>query len=199
MEKKIIINIGRQFGCGGKKLADALGAKLGIPVYDNELLIKAAESSGVSEEFFRRCDEKKNFFNLGFARNAINDEGLFELQSKVIREIADEGSAIFVGRASDYVLRDRECLNIFITAPLPARIKAVAERCGLPAEDAEKLIHRKDDARKSWYNFFTLKRWGIAANYDLCINSTLLGIDGTADFIIDFARRRGLLGETVLK
>ncbi len=193
MEKKIIINIGRQFGCGGKRIASALSERLGIPVYDNELLIKAAERSGVSEEFFLRCDEKKSFFQLSFSQNAINDEGLFEIQSKVIRDIAQENSAIFVGRASDYILRDMECLNVFITAPMPNRIKAVAERCCLSEEEAEKLILRKDNARKSWYNFFTLKRWGLAANYDLCIDSTLLGIDGTADFIIDFAKRRGMI------
>ena len=185
--------MGRQFGSGGRTVASMIGEKLGIEVYDNELILKAAERSGVKPEFFRHNDEKKRFFTLGYSQNAINDEGLFKIQSDTIRGIAENGSAVFVGRAADYVLRDMKCLDVFVCAPFEWRRNLVAERSGLSPDDAAKLIQKKDKSRESWYNFFTFGNWGVASNYDLCLDSSILGLEGTADFIIDFARRAGLL------
>ena len=193
MENRIIINIGRQFGSGGRTIASMIGEKLGIDVYDSELVLKAAEQSGVRPEFFRHNDEKKRFFTFGYAQNAINDEGLFKIQSDTIRGIAESGSAVFVGRAADYVLRDMKCLDVFVCAPFEWRRDLVSERAKMSPEDAAKLIQKKDKSRESWYNFFTFGNWGVASNYDLCLDSSILGLEGTADFIIDFARRAGLL------
>ena len=193
MENRIIINIGRQFGSGGRAVASIIGEKLGVEVYDNELILKAAERSGVKPEFFRHNDEKKRFFTFGYSQNAINDEGLFKIQSDTIRGIAESGSAIFVGRAADYVLRDMKCLDVFVCAPFEWRRDLVSERAKMSPEDAAKLIQKKDKSRESWYNFFTFGNWGVASNYDLCLDSSILGLEGTADFIIDFARRAGLL------
>ena len=193
MENRIIINIGRQFGSGGRTVASIIGEKLGVEVYDNELILKAAERSGVKPEFFRHNDEKKRFFTFGYSQNAINDEGLFKIQSDTIRGIAESGSAIFVGRAADYVLRDMKCLDVFVCAPFEWRRDLVSERAKMAPEDAAKLIQKKDKSRESWYNFFTFGNWGVASNYDLCLDSSILGLEGTADFIIDFARRAGLL------
>ena len=193
MENRIIINIGRQFGSGGRTVASIIGEKLGVEVYDNELILKAAERSGVKPEFFRHNDEKKRFFTFGYSQNAINDEGLFKIQSDTIRGIAESGSAIFVGRAADYVLRDMKCLDVFVCAPFEWRRDLVSERAKMSSEDAAKLIQKKDKSRESWYNFFTFGNWGVASNYDLCLDSSILGLEGTADFIIDFARRAGLL------
>ena len=193
MENRIIINIGRQFGSGGRTVASIIGEKLGVEVYDNELILKAAERSGVKPEFFRHNDEKKRFFTFGYSQNAINDEGLFKIQSDTIRGIAESGSAIFVGRAADYVLRDMKRLDVFVCAPFEWRRDLVSERAKMSPEDAAKLIQKKDKSRESWYNFFTFGNWGVASNYDLCLDSSILGLEGTADFIIDFARRAGLL------
>ena len=193
MENRIIINIGRQFGSGGRTVASIIGEKLGVEVYDNELILKAAERSGVKPEFFRHNDEKKRFFTFGYSQNAINDEGLFKIQSDTIRGIAESSSAIFVGRAADYVLRDMKCLDVFVCAPFEWRRDLVSERAKMSPEDAAKLIQKKDKSRESWYNFFTFGNWGVASNYDLCLDSSILGLEGTADFIIDFARRAGLL------
>ena len=193
MGNRIIVNMGRQFGSGGRTIASMIGEKLGIEVYDNELILKAAERSGVKPEFFRHNDEKKRFFTLGYSQNAINDEGLFKIQSDTIRGIAENGSAVFVGRAADYVLRDMKCLDVFVCAPFEWRRNLVAERSGLSPDDAAKLIQKKDKSRESWYNFFTFGNWGVASNYDLCVDSSILGLEGTADFIIEFARRAGLL------
>lgn len=201
-EKHVIINIGRQFGGGGKRVADALGRKLGIPVYDNELIAAAAEKSGYSKDFFKKRDEHKSVFTLSnifsttnrysAGESFLNDNALFKIQSDVIRDIAQKGSAIFVGRASDYVLRDMDCLDVFLTAPLELRIKDVAQREGISEEQAASLVARQDKDRESYYNYLTFGHWGVASNYDLCIDSSILGIEGTADFIIDFARKRGM-------
>ncbi len=191
MDKHIIINVGRQFGSGGKSVASSLGKKLGIPVYDNELIIKAAAESGISPELFRRTDEKKRIVELGFNTSGLSDREIFRIQSKAIRDIALGSSAIFVGRASDYVLRDMDCLDVFITAPDENRRARVRKRMGISDEEAARLIVKMDKARESYYNFFTFGHWGVASNYDLCIDSSILGIDGTADVIIDFARRSG--------
>ena len=203
MDKKIIINIGRQFGGGGLGVASELGRKLGIPVYDRELILKAAQDSGFSAELFEQSDEKRRIFSLTavFAsiysspdENYVSDKGLFKIQCSTIRKIAEQGSAIIVGRCSDYVLRDMGCiLNVFLTSPLQERVKRICERHSISEEDAEALILRKDKAREEYYNYYTFGNWGVASTYDLCIDSSKLGIEGTADFIIDFAKRSGLL------
>lgn len=202
-DNRLIINVGRQFGSGGKLVALALGRKLGIPVYDQELITKAAEESGFSKELFAKSDEKRNMLafssfvvdvgRFGSVDNYMNDNQLFVIQSNVIRSIADKGSAIFIGRCSDYILRDRKCLDVFVTAADAVRIKRVAARMNLSPEQAESLIRKKDRTRETYYNYYTFGNWGVASNYDLCVDSSILGIDGTADMIIDFTRRSGLL------
>ncbi len=203
MEKKIIINIGRQFGGGGLAVASELGKRLGIPVYDRELIIKAAQDSGFSAELFEQSDEKRRIFSLSSifssllsspVENYMSDNGIFEMQCATIRKIAEQGSAIIVGRCSDYVLRDMDCaLNIFLTSPLSVRVDRICERHGLNREKAESLILQKDKAREEYYNYYTFGNWGVASTYDLSIDSSRLGIEGTADFIIEFAKRTGLL------
>ena len=198
-----IINIGRQFGSGGRRIAAALGVRLGIPVYDNELLVEAAQKSGFSKDLFEMRDEHKSNFTLsnlfgsinryGSADSFLNDNRLFKIQSDVILELAQQGPAIFVGRASDYVLREMECLDVFITAPLEIRKKDVAEREGISLEEAESMIAKRDRDREAYYNYLTFGNWGVASNYDLCIYSSILGIEGTADFIVDFGRKCGLI------
>ena len=202
-DNKLIINVGRQFGSGGRLVAMALGRKLGIKVYDQELISRAAEESGFSKELFAKSDEKRNLLALssfvvdvgrfGAADNYVSDNQLFVIQSNVIRSIADKESAVFIGRCSDYILRDRACLDVFITASDDVRIKRISERMGITPEQAESLMRKKDRTRETYYNYFTFGNWGVASNYDLCIDSSILGIDGTADMIIDFCRRSGLL------
>ncbi|MBQ3606973.1 MAG: cytidylate kinase-like family protein [Bacteroidales bacterium] len=199
----IIINIGRQFGGGGLGVASELGRRLGIPVYDRELIRKAAQDSGFSAELFEQSDEKRRTFSLSSIftsiyssplENYMSDNGLFEIQCETIRKIAEQGPAVIVGRCSDYVLRDRgNTLNVFLTSPLSVRVERICRRHDLDADKAEALILQKDRSREEYYNYFTFGNWGVASTYDLCIDSSILGIEGTADFIIDFAKRSGLL------
>lgn len=204
-DNELIINVGRQFGSGGRLVALALGRKLGIPVYDQELIAKAAEQSGFSKELFANSDEKRNLLALssfivdvgrfGSADNYMSDNQLFVIQSNVIRSLADKGPAIFIGRCSDYILRDRKCLDVFVTAIDEVRIKRIAERMNITPEQADSLMRKKDRTRETYYNYYTFGNWGVASNYDLCVDSSVLGIEGTADMIIDFCRRAGLLSK----
>ena len=175
MEKKIIINIGRQFGGGGRMVAYELGRKLDIPVYDREIISQAAKDSG-----------------FGDTENYMSDRGIFKLQSQTIEKIAQQGSAVIVGRCADYILRENEnTLNVFLTSPLEVRAERIASRQGMSLEDAMAKAQEKDKKRAEYYNYYTFGEWGAAGNYDLCIDSSILGIEGTADFIIDFARKAG--------
>ena len=124
--------------------------------------------------------------------NYLGDNELFKIQSQVIRQIADEGPAIFVGRCSDYVLRDRKRLSVFVTAPAADCIKRVAGREGISPEEASRYIDRQNRERETYYNYFTFGNWGVASNYDLCVDTSILGTDGTADFIISFAEKMGI-------
>lgn len=195
-----LINIGRSFGSGGGYVGQAIGRKLGIPFYDNELISKAAEESGYSKNLFAK-EEKHSLFSvssffasgrLSYMDNGyVNDNVLFNIQSEVIRNIADKGDAIIIGRCADYILRDKECLNVFITAPMEYRIHRLMETEGIDPDEAESLIRRKDRTRETYYNYYTFGSWGLASNYHLCVDSSILGIEGTADLIIDLGRRAG--------
>ena len=192
---------------GGSYIAKKLAELYGIDLYDRKLLRLAAEDSGINEEIFAKADEntRKTLLYQVSRRvydgsmippesgNFISDENLFNYQAKVLRELLNQESYVCVGRAADYVLRDMKCLDVFVCAPLEWRRQLVAERSKLSSEEAEKLIQKKDKARESWYNFFTFGHWGVASNYDLCLDSSILGLEGSADFIIEFARREGLL------
>ena len=202
--KGLIINVGRQFGSGGKLVALEIGKILGVKVYDNELISKAAEASGFSPDLFIKNDEKRSIFSFssffspqGFGQmgNCIDESALFKIQSNVIREIAEHESAVIVGRCADYILRDRGCtLDVFVSAPLEDRIKRVSERMGLTAEKAEDLIHSNDRKRETYYNYFTFGNWGVASNYDLCVDSSILGIEKSAEYIIEFGRKTRVTG-----
>lgn len=197
--KKIIINIGRQFGSGGLAVAGEIGKKLGIPVFDSEIIAKTAKDSGFSAELFRNKDENRRFslksiFTGPFGKDYISEDELFGMQSETIRKIAEQGSAIIVGRCADYILRDMDCtLNVFLTAPAAERAERVSKRTGASLEEAATIIEKKDSAREEYYNFYTFGAWGVASTYDLCLDSSVLGIEGTADFIISFAEKAGLI------
>ena len=195
-----IINIGRSFGSAGGHIGHAIGQKLGIPFYDNELISRVAEENGYSKGIFDRAEEKSLFsFSSFFASSRlgymdggyVNDNVLFGIQSEVIKTVAAKGDAIFIGRCADYILRDLDCLNVFVTAPEQYRIHSLVESEGITADEAEKLMRRKDRTRETYYNYYTFGAWGKASNYHLCVDSSILGIDGTAEMILDFGRRCG--------
>ena len=202
-DEKIIINVGRQVGSGGRIIAKLLADEFGCQFYDKEILNLAAKESGFSEKFFEQNDEHKGFFQTlfhthvpllsdnNFYDNKFSQESLFQFQSEAIMKAADEGSCVFVGRAADYVLRTYpNVVNIFITADMKDRIRLVCERQKCDEESARKLIINKESDRSSYYNYYTGKKWGHSSSYDLCINSSYMGLEKTAKFIGDYIRVR---------
>ena len=200
---KIIINVGRQIGSGGHIIAKSLAEEFGCAFYDKELLNLAAKESGFSEKFFEQNDEKKGFYKSmfhiqvplmgenNFYKNDFSQENLYLFQSNAIRKAADEGSCVFVGRTADYVLRDyKNTVSVFITANMDQRIQRVCKRLNCDRSNARKAIKGEEESRSSYYNYYTGKRWGHSESYDLCVNSSILGIDETEKFIARFIRQR---------
>lgn len=200
MEKKIVITIGRQFGSGGRIIGKKLAEQLGINYYDKELINLASKESGICGEFFEKADEKTSggllkALAMGFSMNNaifqsndyLSNESLFQIQSDVIRKVASEQSCILVGRCADYILRENpDCISVFISASLEDRIKRAMEYNHIAKKDAEEYLQKADKSRASYYNYYTDKTWGAAESYDLCINSSLYGIDETTSFIRGF-------------
>lgn len=200
-KNKIIINVGRQIGSGGGEIARILADKFGCRLLDKELLNLAAKESGFSEKFFEQNDEQRGFLKSLFHmhapfvgdsnmyRNNLSEENLFLFQSEAIKKAASEGSCVFVGRAADYILRDEpNAISIFITADIKSRIDNVSKRMGIDKEAARKFIDDKEDERSKYYNYYTGKKWGHASSYDLCVDSSILGIEQTAEFIANFIK-----------
>lgn len=200
---KLIINIGRQLGSGGRQIARMLAERLQLAYYDKELVREASKASGLCKDCFEKADEKRNrslsgllgfggFGNTGFC--GLSNEELFKIQGRVIDRLAEEKSCVFVGRCADYILRRRpECFNVFVCAPLEYRIAQVALQLGVTAEAAEEEILKTDKARAAYYNFYTGRQWGQADGYHLCIDTSVLGLEKTADLIETMLRQRRLL------
>ena len=194
-----IINIGRSLGSGGRAIGHILPKEFDIAYYDREILNLAAKESGFCPEVFERSDEKNRFLRtLGniipffgggstYYNNELSNENLFRLQSEAIRKAAADHSCIFIGRCADYVLRDfPRCVNVFITADMADRISSVVKRNGCTENEARSIIERGDKERADFYNFYSSGTWGAASTYHLCINSSVLGIDRTAEYIKQF-------------
>ena len=195
-EKKIIINIGRQLGSGGRTIGKMLAERFNCSFYDKELLNLAAKESGFSEKFFEQNDEHKKFFKSlfhlhaqhvsdnNFYINKFSQESLFQFQAEAILKAAKEGNCVFVGRCADYILRDNpNAINIFITADIKFRLMQVCKRHECDEDTALKIINSKESIRASYYNYYTGKKWGYSQSYDLCVDSSKLGIEGTVDFL----------------
>lgn len=200
MTEKFIITIGRQFGSGGRVIGKELAKRLGFDYYDKELLNEAARVSGLDCSCFEEADEKElfsipniltsNWFSFGLNDGSMSSEYIFKCQSEVIQMIAEKGNCVLVGRCADYVLRDMpNCLNIFLHAPLEARIQRVMARDKISEKEATNIVKRHDKQRSSYYNFFTDKTWGDSKSYHFSIDSSLLGIPETCDIICSFINK----------
>ncbi|MDR3086185.1 MAG: cytidylate kinase-like family protein [Christensenellaceae bacterium] len=204
---KSIITIGRQFGSGGRAIGKRLSEILGIPFYDKELIELAAEAGGMSAEVFSSVDEKAasglvyssaSLMMGGEMRFSpqvelpLNDK-LFILSSKVISSIAAKGPCVLIGRCADYVLRENKLLfSAFIHAPLGSRLERVTRLYSLSPDAAEKRINREDKQRSQYYVYFTGRTWASIENYQLALDSSLLGEEGTAQLLAHIAKERGV-------
>lgn len=200
-----IITIGRQFGSGGREIGQAIAKKLDIPFYDKELITMAAEQSGISAEVFEKADEKASnallyalllsSFPASMHSAQVNEmplnDKLFLIQFDIIKRIAQAGPCVIVGRCANYILRSQQnVINAFIFAPMEARIARVMRVYSVERKAAEDMIAKNDKRRATYYNYFTNSKWADMVNYDIAVNSGKVGVDGAADMVIDYARRR---------
>lgn len=206
MKDNFVINLGRQLGSGGKEIGEKLAKELNIAFYDKELINLASKESGLCREFFEKADEKASQTILGglfgsrfpfltegaYPYNSyLSNDSLFKIQSDVIKQLAEKESCLFVGRCADYILRDhKRCFNVFISASPEARIERLVNKLNITPEDAEELIEKADKKRSSYYNYYSYKTWGAAATYHLCVDSSVLGIDGTVQLVKEFAIKK---------
>ena len=205
MSNKIVITIGRQFGSGGRYVGKLLAEQLGIPFYDKELLSEAAKNSGICEEIFEEHDEKptrsllfslvtgmQNHMSAGsFYMDMPLNHKIFLAQFDAIRRIAGEGSCVIVGRCADYVLRDDpDAVSIFVKADMPTKIARAVTYYGIEAEKAEEHIRKANKQRASYYNYYATATWGDVENYDLVVDTGVLGAEGAVELITKFLELR---------
>lgn len=201
MKNPLIITIGREYGSGGREIGKALAEKLGISFYDKQIISLTAEKSGLSPEFITNNEQRvRSGFMQNLAASAAYQSGFFSSQylplsetifisqAQVIRDIAAKERAVIVGRCADYVLSGRKnTINVFIHAPIEDRVRRIMALYQLSEADAMKAIATSDKERGNHYFRYTDRKWGKAQNYDLSVNSSLLGIDGTVEMLADIA------------
>ena len=204
MSKKIIITIARQYGSGGREIGERIGQILNVPVYDKELITDASAKGSLNAEVIKNADEttaNSLLYTLAMGSNVLGatmhfgykmplNDKLFILQSEVITEYAKSGSCVIIGRCADYVLRDEDnVLRLFIYGDLDHRQQRVRERHPeIKSSQIIDVINKTDKRRASYYNFYTGNKWGKYDNYDIAINSSTHGIEGTAQLICAAAK-----------
>ena len=194
---KRIITISREFGSGGRFIGEELAKKLGLAYYDKNIINEIAEKSGLSPEYIQESAElspKKGLFAYAFAGRDITgksvEDMVYEAQRKVILEIAEKEPCIMIGRNADFILKDRDdVLNIFIHGDMPEKIKRICKLYNVTEDGAVKLIKDTDKRRRINYNFYTEQKWGMASNYTLSLNSSVLGYEMCERIIMECAGR----------
>lgn len=203
MKTNTIITIGREFGSAGREIGYKVAKEFGIKLYDKEMLARAAKESGICEEIFESHDEKPtssflyslvmDTYSMGYSGNTYTDmpinHKVFLAQFDAIKKIADEGPCILVGRCADYALESyKNVVSVFIHADLDARIRRIARIYNLTDAKAKDMILKTDKKRAGYYNYYTNKKWSDSKSYELCLTSSELGIDRTANAIIDYVK-----------
>ena len=199
MSEYKIITISRQFGSGGHEIGEKLAERLGIPLYDNQLVTMAAEKLGYTEESVGRADESAlNAFITSYSKAPISyasfintasympslDMKVYQKQTEIILSLAEKGPCVIVGRCADYILWNKyDCINVFICAEKADRIKRIAKRCGLTEKKAWDRIRKTDRERKFYYETYTGLEWGSIYSHQALLNASLLGIDKIVDLL----------------
>lgn len=201
MSKKIL-TVGRQFGSGGRLISRALAERLGIPFYDKEIILKAAEISGLDRKFIEETEQKLDtrlLFNVSsngsFFSSAADsqfpplEDQVFFAECKVIRAYADKGPCVIIGRCADFILKDSyDSYNVFVYAPLEKRLERIRKYYNLDTEDHLGKLKKIDRLRSRHYEFYTDRKWGKIENYDLSVNSGIFGVEGTVEILEKAAR-----------
>jgi cytidylate kinase len=189
-EKQIIISVGREFGSGGRKIAEELAKALDIKYYDKELLTEAARKCDIDVETIKKLQEKPSSLFSGMYISTENNVAI--AQFRFMKQKAKEGeSFVVLGRCAEHVLRENpNLISVFVTGDLMTKKEEVMKRYEVSANEAEALIYKTDKARKKYHNYYCDGKWGDSRNYDLCINSSELGIDGTVKVILEYVKNK---------
>ena len=189
VEQHIVITIAREYGSGGRYIGKLVAKQLGIKLYDKNFITKVAEETGLSEEFIKNNEQKRDILtdlNNGYYFGLNNADELFLKETEIIKNIADKESCVIIGRCADFILSDRKNVTkVFIYSNIEDKIKRATQFYGLDKEKAEKEITRINKLRANHYKHYTEKEWNNPNNYDICINSDALGVEKSADLICD--------------
>lgn len=189
LQEKFVITLSREYGSGGRYIAKLVAEKLGIKLYDKDFISKIAEETGLSKEFIKENEQKRNIldnFNNGYYFGMDNSDELFVKESELIKDIANKQACVIVGRCADFILEGQEnVFKIFIYNSEENKIKRAIEYYGLNKNNAKKEIRKINKLRANHYKHYTEKNWNELSNYDICINSDILGVEKTADLICE--------------
>ena len=191
-----IITISREFGSGGRTVGKKVAEQLGIPCYDSELIQKIAEESGFAENYVKEAGEYTpgSFLASALSNRAFgptNEDILWEIQCRVISELAEKAPCVIVGRCADYVLKDRpNTISVFVKAEMQSKVERAVKYYGVDPQKAEDRIRKADKQRASYYNYYATATWGDVNNYDLCVDTGKLGVEGTVELIARFVELR---------
>ena len=194
-DKQLIITIGREYGSGGHAIGEMLVEKLGIGFYDAEIIQRLSEKKGIKKETLSKYDEKPSPVLMNRSVRGYStslEEAVAEMQFKMIRKIAASGeSFVLIGRCGETVLSKYDCLiRLFVLGDMDSRITRIMKRKRVSRKEAQKLIKTTDKRRKAYHNYYSDGKWGDSRTYDLTINSSRLGVEGTAEFLEEYIRRR---------
>lgn len=194
-DKQLIITIGREYGSGGHAIGEMLAEKLGIGFYDAEIIQHLSEKKGIKKETLSKYDEKPSPVLMNRSVRGYStslEEAVAEMQFKMIRKIAASGeSFVLIGRCGETVLSKYDCLiRLFVLGDMDSRIARIMKRKRVSRKEAQKLIKTTDKRRKAYHNYYSDGKWGDSRTYDLTINSSRLGVEGTAEFLEEYIRRR---------
>ncbi len=193
---KKIITISREFGSGGRTIGKHLAEELGVPCYDSEIIEKVAIESGFAEEYIKDKGEYTHpsllmslLTNRSIYTGPTNEDKIWLIQCKVIKELAEKGPCVIIGRCADYILRERDdVMKVFVFADLEARAKRIVEIYGEMEDAPIKRLREKDKRRAAYYHHYTDMDWGASRNYDICLNSSFVGIDECVKILKDIAQ-----------
>ena len=188
----IVITLTREYGSGGRYIGKLVAQKLGIKLYDKEFIIEVAEKTGLSEQYIKENEQKRNsldILNNGYYSDLSNSDELFVKESQLIKEVSDREPCIIVGRCADQILKDnKNVLKVFIYSDMKNKIDRAVKYYGMDKKKAEKEIIRIDKLRENHYKYYTDKKWKDFSNYDICINSDKVGVEKAADLIVEMAK-----------
>ncbi len=187
LEKQVVITVSREYGSGGRYIGRLIADKLGIKFYDKDFIEKLAKTTGLSEEYIENNEQKRNIlesFNNGYYVGLNNADELFIEESKMIKQVASKESCVIIGRCADFILKDQKnVIKVFVYSDMNNKINRATKIYGLDKSKAQKEIKRIDKLRANHYKHYTEKDWNSYDNYDICINSDLLGVEKSADLI----------------